>query len=84
MCHCAKRTSVLLCLMLLLSLGLSFVFAQNIEHFGVDGDNIKVIDVIAQIGAGHSSSNALTWGYLEPQAPVSGVHIYRWDLIDAK
>jgi len=82
--YCAKRTDVLLYLVLLLSLGTSFVFAQETEHFGVDGDNIKVIGIIAHIGDGHSSSNALTWGYLEPQAPVNGVHIYRWDLIDAK
>lgn len=50
---------------------------------GLNAGQIPVVfDVLDDLGVGTAGVNAATWGDLEPEPPVGGVHTYDWETLD--
>ena len=77
------KTSFKIFLIALITLSrIIFALTYTPQRFGIDGCNLRVLDIISRLKDGESGLNAVKWQKIEPHPPIHGRHTYNWNVAD--
>lgn len=74
--------SILFIILIIISCSIKKEPSGISKNFGVDGANPEFINSIAELKDGISGVNGAKWETFEPDAPLEGKHVYKWNAAD--